>query len=314
MLGIFGTGGIGKTTISKDIYNRISSQFEGSCFLKNIRETSKRAGGVIQLQNTLLSTILGISFDVSDIDRGINVIRHRLCSKRVLLILDDVDELVQIEKLAGDRAWFGSGSRIIITTRDQQLLKISEVDSECKLKNLDDNEALRLFSLHAFKKDEPLDDYVELSKQVIKYAQGLPLALIVLGSDLKGQSIYQWKIAIDKYKSFPNRNIQKVLLVSYEGLDDTEREMFLDIAFFVKGEPFAGVIKIFDSCGFSPVHGIQRLIDKCLITIEDEYVLMHDLLQNMGREIVRLESPKEPSKRSRLWFHEDIREVLEEST
>ncbi|KAF5469519.1 hypothetical protein F2P56_013584, partial [Juglans regia] len=63
MLGIFGTGGIGKTTISKDIYNRISSQFEGSCFLKNIRETSKRAGGVIQLQNTLLSTILGISFD-----------------------------------------------------------------------------------------------------------------------------------------------------------------------------------------------------------------------------------------------------------
>ncbi|XP_035547079.1 disease resistance protein RPV1-like isoform X4 [Juglans regia] len=314
MLGIFGTGGIGKTTISKDIYNRISSQFEGSCFLKNIRETSKRAGGVIQLQNTLLSTILGISFDVSDIDKGINVIRHRLCSKRVLLILDDVDELVQIEKLAGDRAWFGSGSRIIITTRDQQLLKISEVDSEYKLKILDDNEALRLFSLHAFKKDEPLDDYVELSKQVIKYAQGLPLALIVLGSDLKGQSIYQWKSAMDKYKSFPNRNIQKVLLVSYEGLDDTEREMFLDIAFFFKGESFAGVIKIFDSCGFSPVHGIQRLIDKCLITIEDEYVLMHDLLQNMGREIVRLESPKEPSKRSRLWFHEDICEVLEEST
>jgi len=41
---------------------------------------------------------------------------------------------------------------------------------------------------------------------------------------------------------------------------------------------------------------------------------MHDLLQDMGREIVRLESPEEPSKRSRLWFHEDIREVLEEST
>ncbi|GLT72965.1 hypothetical protein SLA2020_448560 [Shorea laevis] len=40
---------------------------------------------------------------------------------------------------------------------------------------------------------------------------------------------------------------------------------------------------------------------------------MHDLLQEMGREIVRQESPNEPGKRSRLWFHEDVRYVLEEN-
>ncbi|KAF5469464.1 hypothetical protein F2P56_013534 [Juglans regia] len=322
IVGIFGTGGIGKTTISKDIYNRISSQFEGSCFLKDVRETSKQAGGLIKLQNTLLYDILEENLDVRDVDRGINVIRHRLSSKRVLLILDDVDELVQIEKLAGDRDWFGSGSRIIITTRDQCLLNKSKVDSKHEVMILDDNEALQLFSLHAFEEKEPLKDYMDLSKEVTKYAQGLPLALTVLGSDLKGQSIHQWRSALDKYKKIPNCNIQKVLLVSYEGLDDTEREMFLDIAFFFKGESLANVMKIFDGCGFFPVHGIKRLIDKCLIsTIERHYegrnescVQMHDLLQDMGREIVRLESPKEPSKRSRLWFHEDIREVLEEST
>ncbi|XP_035542638.1 disease resistance protein RUN1-like [Juglans regia] len=316
IVGIFGTGGIGKSTISKDIYNRVSSQFEGSCFLKDVRETSKQAGGLIKLQNTLLNDILGTSFDVHDIDIGINVIRHRLCSKRVLLILDDVDELVQIEKLAGGRDWFGSGSRIIITTRDQRLLDNSKVDSKHEVMVLDDNEALQLFSLHAFEEKEPLKDYMDLSKQVTKYAQGLPLALTVLGSDLKGQSIHQWKSALDKYKNIPNNNIQKVLLVSYEGLNDTEREIFLDIAFFFKGELLANVMKIFDCCGFFPAHGIKRLTDKCLISIEgrNEYVRMHDLLQDMGREIVRLESPKEPSKRSRLWFHEDIREVLEEST
>ncbi|XP_042962561.1 disease resistance protein RUN1-like [Carya illinoinensis] len=149
---------------------------------------------------------------------------------------------------------------------------------------LNDVEALWLFSLHAFKKDEILEDYhAKLSKQVIKYAQGLPLALTVLGLDLKGQSIHQWINALDKYKNIPNSDIHKVL-VSYEGLHHTEREMFLDIAFFFKGEPLAKVMEIFDSCGFSPVHGIKRLIDKCLITIEwsDEYVWMHDLLQDMG--------------------------------
>ncbi|KAG2667219.1 hypothetical protein I3760_15G102800 [Carya illinoinensis] len=313
VVGIFGPGGIGKTTISKDIYNQISSQFERSCFLSNIREISEQAGGLIQLQNTILVDILGTSLDVRDTDKGMNMIKDRLCSKRVLLILDDVDELVQIEKLVGDCGWFGLGSRIIVTTRDQQLLKISEVDSMYELKPLDENEALRLFSLHAFKKDEPSDEYVDLAKQVIQYAKGLPLALAVLGSDLKGKSTNQWKSALDKYKTIPHKNIQKVLLVSYEGLDNNEKEMFLDIAFFFKGQPLDDIMKIFHSCGFFPDDGINRLKDKCLISIDGRLIRMHDLLQDMGREIVRLESPNEPGQRSRLFFHEDVRHVLEES-
>ncbi|XP_042961071.1 disease resistance protein RPV1-like isoform X3 [Carya illinoinensis] len=315
IVGIFGTGGIGKTTISKDIYNQISSQFEGSCFLEEVRETSKQSGGLIKLQNTLLYDILGTSLDVHDKNRGINVIRDRLHSKRILLILDDVDELVQLENLVGDRDWFGSGSRIIITTRDQHLLEVFEVDSKYEVMILDDNEALQLFSLHAFKEKEPQKDFMDISKQITKYAQGLPLALTVLGSDLKSQSIQQWKSAMDKYKNIPHGDIQKVLLVSFASLHDADKEIFLDIAFFFKGESLKNVTKIFDSCGFYPNHGIERLKDKCLITIEghNKRVGMHDLLQAMGREIVRRESPKKPSKRSRLWNHEDIRKVLQDS-
>ncbi|XP_042962033.1 disease resistance protein RPP2B-like [Carya illinoinensis] len=89
--------------------------------------------------------------------------------------------------------------------------------------------------------------------------------------------------------------------------------MFLDIAFFFKGEPLAKVMEIFDSCGFFPVHGIQRLIDKCLIyTFNYEYFWLHDLLQDMSREIVREKSAKDLSKRSRVWFHKDVRQVFEE--
>ncbi|XP_035546802.1 disease resistance protein RPV1-like [Juglans regia] len=314
MIGIFGAGGIGKTTISKEIYNMISSQFEGSCFLKDVRETSKRVSGLIKLQKRLLYEILRIHLDVRDIDRGVNLIRHRLRSKRVLLILDDVDELLQLENLAGDRNWFGLGSRIIITTRDRHLLNNPKADSVYEVKILDYNEALRLFSWHAFVKEELVENYVELSKQVLQYAQGLPLVLTILGSDMKGRSIHQWKSALNKYRKTPNRNIQKVLQISYDGLDNNEKDMFLDIAFFFKGELLDNVIKIFDSCGFSPDDGINRLIDKCLITVHIDTLWIHDVLQDMGREIVRLQSPKELGKRSRLWFHEDVRHVLEEST
>jgi Cdc6-like AAA superfamily ATPase len=98
MVGIFGVGGIGKTTIAKAIYNSIASQFEGSCFLENIRETSKPNVRSVQLQKKLLSEILGdSSLKVDNVDQGINVIKQRLCSKRVLLVLDDVDQLIQLE-------------------------------------------------------------------------------------------------------------------------------------------------------------------------------------------------------------------------
>jgi hypothetical protein len=316
MIGIFGPGGIGKTTIAKEIYNLIAYQFEGSCFLANIRETSKQDLGLVQLQKTLLCEILGKigSLKFVDVDRGINVIKKRLRSKRVLLILDDVDELVQLETLAGKHDWFGLGSRIIITTRDRNLLSKHEVNSMYRVRELDHNEALQLFSWHAFKKDRPDDDYLELTERVIQYAGGLPLALTELGTDLYGRSVHHWKSALDRYKRIPNKNIQEKLRISYDGLGDTEKNIFLDIACFFNRYDADYVIKILDNCGFFPNNGIKVLMDKSLITIDEfNRLIMHHLLQETGRQIVQLES-KEPGQRSRLWFHEDVRHVLEENT
>ncbi|XP_035546674.1 disease resistance protein RUN1-like [Juglans regia] len=318
MVGIFGVGGIGKTTIAKAVYNRISSKFEGSCFLKNIRETSKTEYGLVQLQETLLSNILGapLVHDIGLIDRGINVIKNRLRSKRVFLILDDVDDWGQLKALAGNRDWFGLGSRIIITTRDQNLLSNHEVDATYEVEELNHYEALKLFSLCAIEREKPLDHkYFELSKRIIRYAGGLPLALEVLGLDLRGRSIHEWESALKDCKRIPHKKIQKILRMSYDDLRESEKNIFLDIACFFKGENVDYVVKILDSCGLNPNIGIKKLMDECLIAIDAcNKFEMHDLLQDMGREIVREESPKEPGGRSRLWYHEDIRHVLEENT
>ena len=84
---------------------------------------------------------------------------------------------------------------------------------------------------------------------------------------------------------------------------------------FFKGWQTNHVIKILDSCDFFLVDGIKVLIEKSLITINmGKTLAMHDLLQDMGREVVRQESPEDPSKRSRLWFHKDVRYVLKENT
>ncbi|XP_040998242.1 disease resistance protein RUN1-like [Juglans microcarpa x Juglans regia] len=315
MIGIYGTGGIGKTTIAKAVFNSIGCQFEARCFLAHVREKSSPKDGLGQLQEKLLYELLRNfgNLNIGSVG-GTDVIKHRLCSKRVLIILDDVSESCQLQKLAGNHNWFGPGSRIIITTRDQHLLTSHQVDSMYEVPGLDDNQAIQLFSWHAFERGNPIESYVELTKAIMGYAKGLPLALKVLGSYLRGRSIQEWKSALEKFERSLHKDIYEILKISYDGLDDDEKDIFLDIAIFLKGNSVEYVTKILDTCGFSSSIGIARLKENCLINICYQCVEMHDLLQEMGKEIVRQESPKEAGKRSRLWFHEDVRHVLEENT
>ena len=51
--------GIGKTTIVGAVFDQISSQFEGACFIENIREQSEKHGGLVHLRDQVLSQILG---------------------------------------------------------------------------------------------------------------------------------------------------------------------------------------------------------------------------------------------------------------
>ncbi|KAA8527897.1 hypothetical protein F0562_035234 [Nyssa sinensis] len=71
-------------------------------------------------------------------------------------------------------------------------------------------------------------------------------------------------------------------------------------------------VNILNGCDFFAEYRISILTSRCLLTINEKNELrMHDLLRDMGREIIREESTKEPGKRSRLWFHEDVCDVLE---
>lgn len=153
---------------------------------------------------------------------------------------------------------------------------------------------------------------MDLSNKIIKYANGVPLPLKVLGCFLCGRRREDWDSAMNKLKRIPHVDIQKVLKVSYDGLDDEEQNIFLDIACFLKGKDRKLVTKFLEGCGFSAEVGISVLADKCLIIILENkiLILMHDLLQEMGREIVWQESIKDPGKHSRLWHHEDIYNVL----
>ena len=91
--------------------------------------------------------------------------------------------------------------------------------------------------------------------------------------------------------------------------------MFLDIACFFKGDNKDCISDILESFGYYQDYNIGVLKDKSLITIDDYGILwMHDLLQDMGQEIIRRESPRVPGRRSRLWINKDVIRVLKKNT
>ena len=83
---------------------------------------------------------------------------------------------------------------------------------------------------------------------------------------------------------------------------------------FFQGKYKDFVSRILDGCNFYAEIGIRNLVDKCLLTVSNNKLDMHVLLQHMGWEIVRKQCLKEPGKRSRLWEGEDVSHVLTRNT
>jgi len=309
IIGILGTGGLGKTTLAKQVYNSIVDQFECSCFLHNVRENSVKHS-LEYLQGQLLSQLIKYNTLLGHVTEGIKVIRQRLSRRKVLLILDDIDKQEQLKNLIGKPSWLGPGSRVIITTRDKKLLSGHGIRRIYEADGLNMEESLELLRMNSFKSNKNDSGYDYILNRAVKYAAGLPLALEVVGSNLYGKSIAECESLLDKYDRIPHEDIQKILKVSYDALDEEQQSVFLDIACVFKGRPEEYVQEVLrDHYGYSIKIHLRDLVDKFLIKIT-RYVTLHDLIEDMSEEIVRQESIKEPGERSRLWCRNDIVHVL----
>ncbi|CAH1431548.1 unnamed protein product [Lactuca virosa] len=310
MIGIWGVGGSGKTTLASSIYDEIFSKFDGCCFLKNIREESSNKEGLERLQEKILCNVLKQKkLHVERVEEGRRMIKDRLHHRKVLIVLDDVDNLEHLEELVGSRDWFGEGSRIIITTRDEHVLTGHKVDVIHKISLLNNDESMKLFYKHAPCGHKPVEDYELLSKNVVSYAGGLPLALRVLGRFLCDKEMNEWRSALDRLKEIPDANILEKLKISFDGLKTVEKQLFLDIACFFRGryKEEEEIMMILDACGYHPVIGIKVLVQKALISITEYGKFeLHDLVEEMAHYIVRGEQSNNPDMHSRIWKGEDV--------
>jgi len=333
LIGVWGTGGMGKTTLVEEVFNKLKFKYDGSYFLANERDQSNKHG-IIPLKKSIFSKLLGYDVDIDTPNSLPEDVVRRIGGMKVLIVLDDVNDLEDLEKLLGSVDNFGSGSRIIVTTRNRQVLKANKFDEEYQLRKFSSEEALELFNLNVFNQKDHQREYNELSERVVNYAQGVPLVVKVLAGRLRGNEREVWESELDRLKKMPLREVYDVLKWSYNDLDRKEQQVFLDLACFflrLRKSVNVGSLKSLLKDGESDnsvAVDLKRLEDRALITIskdhslhemaleiiqskssEESFVFMHDSVQEMAWEIVRRESSTQ-GNRSRLWDPDDVYEAL----
>ncbi|CAH8331638.1 unnamed protein product [Eruca vesicaria subsp. sativa] len=192
-VGIWGLEGVGKTTLAECVFKDISRRFQHHCFLTNVNNNHHNR---ISPSLREYFTKTGCSNDDS-----FNAIKPSLVNRNVLLVVDGVDEDEQFRDIVKLAHWLGPGSRVIVTSRDGNLLASCGVNYVYKVDCLRYEEALELFSHHAFNETYPLIGFERFSVNAVHFSGRLPLSLKVLGSFLYGKDEKSWKSTLRKLEA-----------------------------------------------------------------------------------------------------------------
>ncbi|VAH69985.1 unnamed protein product [Triticum turgidum subsp. durum] len=236
---LWGMGGIGKTTLARDIFQsqEISSMFD------------KRA--CVTVMRPFNSATLLESLTMQFRDRNETDLTRCLEGKRYLLVLDDlwsIGEWDAIKKYLPETA----ASCIIVTTREENIAKHCSKDgiNIYKLNHLGPDDARTLFTKKVFKEtvslDERYPELVEPAKLILKKCRGLPLALVTIGGFLANQpkTAFEWRklnehISAELEMNPELETIKAILMKSYDGLPYYLKACFLYLAIFPEDQKIA---------------------------------------------------------------------------
>ncbi|XP_010482397.1 PREDICTED: disease resistance protein RPS6-like [Camelina sativa] len=321
MVGIWGPTGIGKTTIARALFSRLSRHFQGRIFIDRgfISKNMKNFSGAnpddynmkLSLQGKFLSEILGTRHIQID---HLGAIEDKLKHQKVLIFIDDVDDQVVLDTLVGEIEWFGCGSRIVAITKDKHLLRAHNIFHIYEVCLPSQELSLEMFCRSAFKQKYPPDGFMEVASKIARHAGNLPLGLNVLGSYLRGIDKEEWVEMLPSLRSKLNGKIEKTLRVSYDGLNNEKDEkIFRHIVCLFDGAKLNDIKQMLGDSDLDVTIGLKTLVDKSLVHVNHDTVKMHTLLQEMGKEIVRAQS-NEPGEREFLVDSKDIYKVLKYKT
>jgi hypothetical protein len=287
IVGLVGMGGVGKTTLSKAMYNSEWKHYTRCSYLDDV----KSHGNILGFQKQLLRELCGEKWDDNE-DPKIYMRKIKQCiqTTSVLVVIDDVGSERNLKALHVDAFQKGSsGSKLVITCRKRGILReYLSREEQIEVAELKYEQSVELFSHYAFLEfnaiheigSEELGEFQSEVVNIVSACGGLPLSIEIIGQHLRRQNhlpkderLQMWKEALRRLKEAvafeghydEDERLWTKLKISYDDLGHLEKGFFLDFACVlceIKGLDMNTVVRIWDSRG-----GLLNLIDSSLIKV-----------------------------------------------
>nr|GMC47080.1 probable disease resistance protein At1g12290 isoform X2 [Ipomoea batatas] len=297
-IGVYGMGGVGKTTLVKHIHNQILQKMSG---VKVYWVTVSQDFSIKKLQDDIAKKIGGLEFVDEDEDQRAAILHKHLVGKKTVLILDDVWKSIPLEKLGNPHRI--EGCKFIITSRSLEVCHQIGCQELFKVKTLNENEAWDLFKENLLLHGHTVltEDIEKHAKKLAKKCGGLPLALNTIAASMRGvNDDHSWRTAIKKFHSDDSlqledleKNVFEILKFSYNKLTNPNwKECFRYCCLYPedhriwKDEIIMKLIAEGLCEDIDEGHSIlKKLVDVFLLEEEEECVKMHDLMREMALKI-----------------------------
>nr|GMC49460.1 probable disease resistance protein At1g12290 isoform X2 [Ipomoea batatas] len=297
-IGVYGMGGVGKTTLVKHIHNQILQKMSG---VKVYWVTVSQDFSIKKLQDDIAKKIGGLEFVDEDEDQRAAILHKHLVGKKTVLILDDVWKSIPLEKLGNPHRI--EGCKFIITSRSLGVCHQIGCQELFKVKTLNENEAWDLFKENLLLHGHTVltEDIEKHAKNLAKKCGGLPLALNTIAASMRGvNDDHSWRTAIKKFRSDDSlqledleKNVFEILKFSYNKLTNPNwKECFLYCCLYPEDHPIWKdniIMKLIAEGLCEDIdegHSIlKKLVDVFLLEEEEECVKMHDLMREMALKI-----------------------------
>ncbi|GMN28554.1 hypothetical protein TIFTF001_051675, partial [Ficus carica] len=307
VIGIYGMGGVGKTTLLTHIHNEL---------LKRRIEVSwvnvSQNFSIQKLQHDIAKAIdLDISKEDDERKRAAQLAWAFQRQKNFILILDDVWENISLEKVGicvGE-----NGRKLILTTRSLEVCRMIYCEKKIKVQPLSNVEAWALFVKTLGNQTLLSGQNEGIAKSLVEECDGLPLGIIVMAGSMKGvEDIREWRHALEEIRDVKHDDMQervfRVLEYSYLKLNGKVQECFLYCSLYPEDEWIRRDELIEHFIDEKLVDGmksrksqfdeghviVNKLENICLLEPDGlhEHVKMHDLVRDMALSVTRVGPPR----------------------
>ncbi|CAL4985006.1 unnamed protein product [Urochloa decumbens] len=300
---ISGMGGLGKTTLVTNVYEREKINFSAPAWMVVSQTYTMDA----LLRKLLMKVGGGPNIDKMDVHDLKENIKQKLKNRKCLIVLDDVwDQEVYFQM--SDAFQNLQASRIIITTRNNHVASLAHPTRRLDLQPLSKTHAFDLFCRRTFynKKDHSCpNDLVEVATSIVDRCQGLPLAIVSIASLLSSRprTYYIWNQMYNQLRSelSNNDNVRAILNLSYHDLSGDLRNCFLYCSLFPEDYPISrdSLVRLWVAEGF--------VVSKDNNTSEE--VAEGNLMELIHRNMLAIMETDEQGRVSTCAMHDIVRNL-----